>query len=114
MVADLSFISLAAVALPLLRDLAAPASDAIVLVKPQFEAGRADAARGHGVITDPVVWRRVLGDVAGAIEAAGAAMMDVMVSPLRGADGNVEFLAWFRASESSSTSVDLAAVVEQA
>jgi 23S rRNA (cytidine1920-2'-O)/16S rRNA (cytidine1409-2'-O)-methyltransferase len=96
-VADLSFISLRTVAPDLLR-LAAPGADVVVLVKPQYEAGRAEAAKGRGVITDPEVWRRVLNEVVSAFEGLGAAMMGVMVSPLKGADGNVEFLAYFRAA----------------
>lgn len=91
-VADLSFISLRAVA-PALVGLAALGADLVVLVKPQFEAGRSEADRGRGVIRDPAVWADALLGAIGALEAEGAAMMGVMVSPLRGADGNVEFLA---------------------
>jgi 23S rRNA (cytidine1920-2'-O)/16S rRNA (cytidine1409-2'-O)-methyltransferase len=89
-VTDLSFIGLAAV-LPALVSLAAPGADLVVLVKPQFEAGMAAASRGKGVIRDPGVWRRVLVDVMEAVAGCGAAMMGAMVSPLRGAAGNVEF-----------------------
>jgi len=91
-VADLSFISLRTVA-PALMGLAAPGADVVVLVKPQFEAGRTEADRGRGVIRDPQIWAEALLGSIGALEAEGAAMMGVMVSPLRGADGNVEFLA---------------------
>lgn len=94
-VADLSFISLHAV-VGVLLDLVAPDGDLVVLVKPQFEAGRAEVSKGRGVIRDPEVWRRVLGDVVVAIEEAGGAIMDAMVSPLRGADGNAEFLVHVR------------------
>ena len=96
-VADLSFISLGTVAPKLVGELAAPGADAVVLVKPQFEAGRREAAKGRGVIRDPAVWREALERSVRALGAAGAAMMDVMVSPLLGADGNVEFLAHLRA-----------------
>jgi 23S rRNA (cytidine1920-2'-O)/16S rRNA (cytidine1409-2'-O)-methyltransferase len=94
-VADLSFISIRSVAAALVA-LAEPSADIVVLIKPQFEAGRAEASRGRGVIRDPDVWRRALDGAITALQAAGAANMGVMVSPLRGADGNVEFLAWFR------------------
>ena len=90
-VADLSFISLRTV-LPAALPLAAAAADVVLLVKPQFEAGRQEAARGKGVITDPAIWRRVLEEVSGALVDLGAAIMGVMASPLTGADGNVEFL----------------------
>lgn len=94
-VADLSFISLRKVAAALVGQ-SRPGGDLVVLVKPQFEAGRQEASRGRGVIRDEQVWRRVLAEVMSAFQVAEAAMMDVMPSPLRGADGNVEFLAWFR------------------
>lgn len=97
-VADLSFISLHAVLGPLLA-LVAPGGDLVVLVKPQFEAGRAEVSRGRGVIRDPQVWRRVLDEVMVAIREAGGAIMDAMVSPLRGADGNAEFLVHVRRPE---------------
>lgn len=91
LVADLSFISLRTVLPPALA-LAAPGADVVLLVKPQFEAGRQEAARGKGVITDPAIWRRVLEEVAAALDGLGAAIMGAMASPLTGADGNVEFL----------------------
>ncbi len=94
-VADLSFISLRAV-LDVLLELTAPAGHLVLLVKPQFEAGRAEVSRGRGVIRDPEVWRRVLDEAEVAIRAAGAAIMEAMVSPLRGAEGNAEFLLHVR------------------
>ena len=90
-VADLSFISLRTV-LPALTALVEPGADLVLLVKPQFEAGREEAARGAGVIREPDVWRRVVDEVARAAAEQGADTMGVMASPLRGADGNVEFL----------------------
>ncbi len=95
-VADLSFISLRTVA-PALLGVAAPGADLVWLVKPQFEAGRAEASRGRGVIRDPEVHERAVSDVRAALVAGGATIMDTMVSPLRGADGNVEFLLHARA-----------------
>jgi 23S rRNA (cytidine1920-2'-O)/16S rRNA (cytidine1409-2'-O)-methyltransferase len=91
-VADLSFIS-ATRAVPVLTgDVAVPGAPLVVLVKPQFEAGRAEASRGRGVIRDREVHRRTLGEVATALEAAGAVIMGAMPSPLTGHSGNVEFL----------------------
>lgn len=92
-VADLSFISLTRVARPLV-DLTAEGGHLVVLVKPQFEAGRREASRARGVIKEPSIWHRVLEEVITAFRAAGAAMMGVMPSPLLGAEGNVEFLVW--------------------
>lgn len=95
-VADVSFISLRQVLDPILR-VVVPGAPLVLLVKPQFEAGRAEVDRGHGVIRDPAVWRRVLGEVNDALAERGATIMEAMVSPLRGTDGNVEFFLVARA-----------------
>jgi 23S rRNA (cytidine1920-2'-O)/16S rRNA (cytidine1409-2'-O)-methyltransferase len=116
-VADLSFISLRAVFPALLGPLASPGADAVFLVKPQFEAGRAEASRGRGVIRDAGVWRRVLDDVASSIRDHGAVMMDGMVSPLLGADGNAEFLVHVRphrVMDENQPGVDLQRLVTEA
>ncbi|MGH9126566.1 MAG: TlyA family RNA methyltransferase [Acidimicrobiales bacterium] len=96
-VADLSFISLRTVAPVVLGPVAAEGAAAVFLVKPQFEAGRSEVSRGKGVIRDPAVWSHALLRVLGALERHQAAMMGLMVSPVTGADGNVEFLAYFLA-----------------
>ncbi|MFP3900571.1 MAG: TlyA family RNA methyltransferase [Acidimicrobiia bacterium] len=113
-VADLSFISITLV-IDRLLGLTAPGGHLVLLVKPQFEAGRAEATRGRGVIRDPAVWRRVLEEVTGACGARGAAIMGVMVSPLTGADGNAEFLLHARRPPApGGRPVDLDAVVADA
>lgn len=94
-VADLSFISLRLVA-PALLACARPGADLVVLVKPQFEASRQEAAKGKGVIRDEAVRARVLDEVTAAWAGLGAAIMETMVSPLTGADGNVEYLVHAR------------------
>lgn len=96
-VADLSFISLRLV-LPSLLSQAAPGADLVLLVKPQFEAGRKEASRGRGVIRDPAIWRDVLVAVGAAVRDRSAAIIDVMSSPIKGADGNAEFLLHVRAT----------------
>lgn len=115
-VADLSFISLRVVA-PALAGVLAPAPvspgaggvpvspEAVFLVKPQFEAGRAEVGRG-GIVSDPAVHRRVLVTVSDALAAAGLIMVDVMASPLRGAAGNVEFLGHFRPGTGAAVGPD--------
>ena len=97
--ADLSFISLRTVAANLVS-LAAPGGDLIVLVKPQFEAGRREVDRGRGVIRDPEVWERAVAEVASAFASERSDMMGTMRSPLTGADGNVEFLMYLRGPRS--------------
>ena len=93
-VADLSFISLSSV-LPPLAQLGTVSAGYVVLVKPQFEAGREAVGRG-GVVRDPEVWRRVLLQVGAAAQAAELAAAGVMASPLPGPAGNVEFLLELR------------------
>jgi 23S rRNA (cytidine1920-2'-O)/16S rRNA (cytidine1409-2'-O)-methyltransferase len=90
-VADLSFISLRLV-IDALAELTAPSGSLVVLVKPQFEAGRSEASRGRGVVRDPAIWRRVLAEVSAASAAAGLGVVAGVPSPIRGGDGNVEFL----------------------
>ncbi len=94
-VADLSFVSLRVVA-PALLACVRPGGDLVLLVKPQFESTRQEAAKGKGVIRDEAVRARVLDEVIAALAALGAAIMGTMVSPLTGADGNVEYLAHVR------------------
>lgn len=88
--ADLSFISLRTV-MANLAACTARRGEAVLLAKPQFEAGRREASRGKGVVRDPDVWRRVLGDVASSASRHGLAPAGITASPLRGAAGNVEF-----------------------
>lgn len=73
---------------------ATPAGDILSLIKPQFEAGRAQAARGDGVIRDPLVHRQVLYNVLEFASRQGYAIEGLIRSPLLGPKGNVEFLAW--------------------
>jgi len=113
LVADLSFISLRTV-LPAMLGLVEPRADLVLLVKPQFEAGRAEVSRGRGVISDPATWRRTLTEVAAALTERGTAIMGVMVSPITGADGNVEFLVHAVASGSTVSEAQVASLVDAA
>lgn len=90
-VCDVSFISVRKI-LPNMLALLDPFGAAVILVKPQFEAGKAEADRGRGVITDPEIWRRVLTEVVADVTEAGASAVDGTVSPIKGGSGNVEFL----------------------
>lgn len=110
-VADLSFISLRAV-LPALVGVGAPEAEFVLLVKPQFEAGRRDVGRG-GVVRDPMIWRRVLDEVSDALSALGAGPLDVAVSPLRGPAGNVEFFIHTRRG-AAARGIDLDPILAQA
>jgi 23S rRNA (cytidine1920-2'-O)/16S rRNA (cytidine1409-2'-O)-methyltransferase len=95
-VCDVSFISVALALPPALR-LAAPGWQAVVLVKPQFEAGRADVPKG--VVRDPAVRARVLREVADAALGWGASVVGVVDSGLPGPKGNREFLLHLQQSD---------------
>jgi len=95
--ADLAFISLAKV-LPALGARVrrgGPCDSIVALIKPQFEAGPQRVGRG-GIVRDPAVHRDVLLTVAGDVAALGWGLQALMASPLRGRDGNREFLALLR------------------
>lgn len=92
-VLDCSFISLRRV-LPPAAALVRPGGRLVPLVKPQFEAGREEASRGKGVITDPAVHDRVLTELRTFVASLpGLQWRDVIPSPLLGPAGNKEFLA---------------------
>ena len=112
LVGDLSFISLRTVMADL-TGLVVDGTSMVLLVKPQFEAGKAEVDRGSGVVRDPAVWASVLAEVDGSVRAHGAAIMEGMPSPITGADGNVEFLVVARTGVDPATvpPLDAAALV---
>jgi 23S rRNA (cytidine1920-2'-O)/16S rRNA (cytidine1409-2'-O)-methyltransferase len=93
--ADVSFISLRLV-LPAALVCAQPRWRALVLVKPQFEAGRGDVRRG--VVRDPEVRRRVLHEFCASVTAAGAAVLGVCDSCVPGPAGNREYMVYAAAA----------------
>lgn len=107
-VVDVAFISLGLVLGPILSVLA-PGASIVALVKPQFEAGRADAPAG--VVQDREVHRRVLAQVTGRARELGLGTRGVIPSRLRGPEGNREFLAWFGRGPSCA---ELEARIEEA
>ena len=111
-VADLSFISLRTVA-PNLLALTAPAAELVLLVKPQFEAGRNHVGKG-GIVRDPVVHASVLREVVGAFDALGLGVRSLVTSPLRGADGNIEFFVHARRGRSEVDEAEIERVVAAA
>ncbi len=104
-VCDVSFISVRK-ALPPILALAASGWEALVLVKPQFEAGRADV--GKGVVRDPIVQRKVLETVSEAARMWGGDTLGVVDSGLPGPKGNREFFVHLvnRATHSSPDDID--------
>ena len=113
-VADLSFISLRTVVPALAGPVAAPGADLVLLVKPQFEAGRAAVSRGRGVVRDPQEWRAALAGVTSALHDAGTGIMGAMASPLTGPAGNVEFLVHARKGHAAPASGEVTALLSAA
>ena len=94
-VADLSFISLRQVATALCEVLR-PHGDMILLVKPQFEAEKSEVDKGAGVIRDSEIHQRTIAQVVQVFHSQGMNQSGLIESPLRGADGNTEFLLHLR------------------
>jgi 23S rRNA (cytidine1920-2'-O)/16S rRNA (cytidine1409-2'-O)-methyltransferase len=92
-VVDTSFISLKLVLPPVVR-LIAPSTDIIALVKPQFEVGRGNVGKG-GVVRDDALRRSSLNEIMQYAAQIGLNSYGTLESPIAGADGNREFLAWF-------------------
>jgi 23S rRNA (cytidine1920-2'-O)/16S rRNA (cytidine1409-2'-O)-methyltransferase len=83
----------------------------IALIKPQFEAGKKDVARGDGVIRDPEIHKQVLLDVLGFAQKEGFQISGLIKSPLLGPKGNAEFLVWLGDQQAG---VNIAELVEKA
>jgi 23S rRNA (cytidine1920-2'-O)/16S rRNA (cytidine1409-2'-O)-methyltransferase len=94
---DASFISLTLL-LPAVKELLAPGGEIITLIKPQFEAGRAEVGKG-GVVRDPRIRQQVVERVrAFGVGVLGLTWVGVCESPLHGPAGNVEYLAYWKKS----------------
>ena len=91
---DVSFISLKHI-FPVLPAVVANGADIVALVKPQFEAGRADVGKG-GLVKDPAIHARVVNDVTMAAAEVGLKRLALIDSPIQGAHGNQEFLIHLR------------------
>lgn len=93
-VVDLSFIS-ATAAIPAICKVMRDGAEVIVLVKPQFEAQRAEADRFGGVIGDAAIRERTVREVVSAFSAEGFVEQSTIESPIHGQKGNIEYLTWF-------------------
>lgn len=110
-VCDVSFISLRLV-LPAIKAHLAQDGEAVVLIKPQFEAGRAAVGR-TGVVKDPKIHLAVLREMEEQFRLCGFVTAGLEPSSIRGGDGNIEFLAWLR-QEGEPIQTDLPALVRRA
>jgi len=111
-VADLSFISLRLV-MPALRAAADPAADFLLLVKPQFEAGRAAVGKG-GVVRDPATWSGAVTAMVNAARGVDLGLQGACPSPLLGPAGNAEFFVHLRAGATAETTDVVAQAVAEA
>ncbi|MEO8431955.1 MAG: TlyA family RNA methyltransferase [Acidobacteriota bacterium] len=96
---DLSFIS-ARLVLPAVLSRMAPGARLVVLVKPQFEAGRAEVGKG-GIVRSELVRERVVSEIEEFGRGLGLASLGAIASPIKGARGNQEFLLAFRVPAST-------------
>lgn len=108
---DVSFISLSLI-LPPLRPLMREGGQAVCLVKPQFEAGREKVGK-KGVVRDRTVHLEVLEHFLDHAAAAGFSVRGMTYSPVRGPEGNIEYLGWLYAGDGPTFEGDLAALVEE-
>jgi 23S rRNA (cytidine1920-2'-O)/16S rRNA (cytidine1409-2'-O)-methyltransferase len=92
-VMDVSFISATKI-MPAIVPLLSDTGRLITLIKPQFEVGRGEVGKG-GIVRDPQKHARVIEEVNGAAKNLGLQVRGVVESPIQGADGNVEFLAFY-------------------
>lgn len=108
---DVSFISLSLI-LPALRPLIREGGQAVCLVKPQFEAGK-DKVGKHGVVRDPAVHLEVLERFLDHAAQSDFTVKDITFSPIKGPEGNIEYLGYLQAGPCPAGAVDLPALVER-
>ena len=108
---DVSFISLNLI-LPPLRPLMREGAQAVCLVKPQFEAGKEKVGK-KGVVRDPAVHLEVLEHFLEHAANAGFTVKDITFSPIKGPEGNIEYLGYLEAGEGPAYEGDLKVLVER-
>lgn len=107
---DLSFISIKLV-LPVVKELLTEKADILCLIKPQFEAGREKVGK-KGVVREKTTHIEVIESVLSFAETIGLTPMGLAYSPIRGPEGNIEYLAWLGKGGGTPAAVDATAVVE--
>ncbi len=108
---DVSFISLKLI-LPVLAQILTPPYEIAALIKPQFEAGKEKVGK-KGVVRDPEVHTQVIADITDFAKIKGFVVCGITYSPIKGPEGNIEYLAYFK-DQGISTQYDIAAVVARA
>lgn len=108
---DVSFISLRLI-LPVLKTILKSGGEVVALIKPQFEAGK-ELVGKNGVIRDPQTHRLVLERMLRFMEAEGYQISGVDFSPIKGGEGNIEFLAHLKWNEEAITAVDIEQISQE-
>jgi len=101
---DASFISLKTL-LPVVFNWIVDDGNMIVLIKPQFEAGKEEAAKGSGVIRDPIIHKKIIFETLLFAKELGFDIKGLMESPIRGPKGNIEFLSLLQKVINPTTTV---------
>ena len=109
-VMDVSFISIRLV-LPAVKELLKPGADYICLIKPQFEAGREEVGK-KGVVRDPAVHEEVVRGILDFAPGIGFTVMGLDYSPIKGPEGNIEYICWLKNGAYPAAQLDPAAVVK--
>ncbi len=102
---DVSFISLEHI-LPPLKTLIKNGATAVCLIKPQFEAGK-DKVGKKGVVRDPLIHAEVIENVTGYILESGFSLIGLDFSPIKGPEGNIEYLAFIQSSDTPEVSGEI-------
>ena len=111
-VVDVSFISLKIV-LPVIKTFLKPTGQVLCLIKPQFEAGKENVGK-KGVVRDPKIHKMVLDNFVNLVHGLGFQILGLTFSPVKGPEGNIEFLAHLSLDEVVGIQPDTNLVVEQA
>ena len=108
-VMDVSFISIKLV-IPVVKALLCPDADFICLIKPQFEAGREDVGK-KGVVRDSAVHERVIREILDFVPQAGLSAVGLDYSPIKGPEGNIEYLCHLKNTMGQSRVFDISSIV---
>ena len=111
-VIDVSFIGLEIV-LPTIKTLLKPTGQVLCLIKPQFEAGKENVGK-KGVVRDPKIHKMVLDNFVSLVDGLGFRILGLTFSPVKGPEGNIEFLGHLTLDDVEGIRPDTASVVEQA
>ena len=110
-VCDVSFISLKLV-IPAVKELLKPEAEILCLIKPQFEAGREQVGK-KGVVRDAAVHKSVVEDIIGFMTSIGLSIIGLDYSPIKGPEGNIEYLCYMKNAENAGIEPDIETVVER-